>query len=568
MPKKAKKKYDEALSLLSFKKKNELLSKHCYAVTPKEFYDDIFPDVDIEREGHEDDAKPNMIIAYRIKNQKTGKSGMRNEIVFAGKAGLQYADKNDFALCSLCTYSGRRRTAKNAYRLYGFVFDLDGVGEEELKWVLGGIKQKDYMPCPQYIVNSGHGLHLYYIFEQPIPLFPKLVPFLQRLKHALTQVIWTNETSYIKNQPDRDNRDYLGIYQSYRMPGSCSKLGKGKDKEKYLVQAYRYNSFVARCSISELNKFVGDPWKFPVSAENPDYSSWDFPRMSLDECKKEWPEWYQRRIVEKKPPKQWVASPKLYDWWLRRIQNYQGGWGEEGARDGNRYYCIAFLFVMAIKCNISKEKAMADALTLIEAFDALTVKPDNKFTRSDVEAASEYYDRKYARLSIKFIEVKTHFHIARQLRKHKPQADHLDDARHTRDRNCKKRGCTWGNKDGAPKKQKIVQDWKAAHPDCKKVDCERETGLSRHTVLRWWDKPIEKQERPDAAEPRRLRLEDGRMHLTQEQLNHLYEQMFGDPPAETPAVVDASELEHESLRHRLIEPEYEIHSGSTGAMRK
>ena len=141
MPKKAKKKYDEALSLLSFKKKNELLSKHCYAVTPKEFYDDIFPDVDIEREGHEDDAKPNMIIAYRIKNQKTGKSGMRNEIVFAGKAGLQYADKNDFALCSLCTYSGRRRTAKNAYRLYGFVFDLDGVGEEELKLVIVGIKQ-------------------------------------------------------------------------------------------------------------------------------------------------------------------------------------------------------------------------------------------------------------------------------------------------------------------------------------------------------------------------------------------------------------------------------------------
>lgn len=38
-----------------------------------------------------------------------------------------------------------------------------------------------------------------------------------------------------------------------------------------------------------------------------------------------------------------------------------------------------------------------------------------------------------------------------------------------------------------PDKAKIVEDWRNAHPDAKKIECERETGLSRHTILKWWD---------------------------------------------------------------------------------
>lgn len=38
-----------------------------------------------------------------------------------------------------------------------------------------------------------------------------------------------------------------------------------------------------------------------------------------------------------------------------------------------------------------------------------------------------------------------------------------------------------------PDKAKIVEDWRNAHPDAKKIDCERETGLSRHTILKLCD---------------------------------------------------------------------------------
>lgn len=33
--------------------------------------------------------------------------------------------------------------------------------------------------------------------------------------------------------------------------------------------------------------------------------------------------------------------------------------------------------------------------------------------------------------------------------------------------------------------------WRLTHPDGRKIDCERETGLSRHTVLKHWEiKPL------------------------------------------------------------------------------
>lgn len=36
------------------------------------------------------------------------------------------------------------------------------------------------------------------------------------------------------------------------------------------------------------------------------------------------------------------------------------------------------------------------------------------------------------------------------------------------------------------RKKDMVQEWKKKKSKQNKIDCERETGLSRHTVLKWW----------------------------------------------------------------------------------
>ena len=466
-----------------YREKQRILGECCYKVTPREFYDDIFPDEDLERPGHPEDERANPIIAYQFSyTTKDGKEkvGMYNQVLFQGKDGLAKADKSKFALCGLCTYSGRNRTARNAYKLYGFAFDLDGVGPAECETLLLGIQNKIF-PCPQYIVNSGHGLHLYYLFQQPIPLYPNVRDHLQRLKTGLTKVIWTNETSSIKSTPSHDRRDYLGIYQNMRMPGSCSKLGKGKAKAKYLVTAYRYNSFTgARCTISYLNEFLSgwglEQYRAP---EDPDYSSWDYAGLSIDEAKRLYPEWYQRRIVEGKPAGQWVANRALYEWWLNRIQQ------ADGARDGNRYHCVSILFIFAIKCDIPYDDVMADAMALVEPFNALTVKPSNEFTQEDVLNASEYYKRSYARYSINAIEARTGIKIPRRPERKHEQAEHLRRARAIRSVIGSYESV--GRPAGTGTKADVVREWRKRHPEGTKRECERETGLSRHTVLRWWE---------------------------------------------------------------------------------
>lgn len=460
-----------------YKAKQAILSDACTKVTPREFYDDIFPDADLEQPGCPEDRHANMIFAYKDITPD-GKALMRNEIVFQGKEGLTKADKSTFALCGLCTYSGRRRTAANARMCYGFAFDLDGVGEEECETFLYGVQIKK-LPCPQYIVNSGHGLHLYYIFEQPVPLYPAVRERLQRLKTALTRVIWTNETSSIKSRPDRDMRDYLGIYQCMRMPGSCSKIGRGKARTKYLVTAYRYNTFVgARCSLTELSEWVRPEDRVPLS---PDYSSWDYAteHLSLAEAKECYPEWYQKRIVEQRPADQWVCDHGLYDWWLDRLQQ------DDGARDGTRYHCISVLFIYGIKCNIPFDEVLADALGLVEPLNELTVKPGNEFTSEDVYAASKFYKRSYARYSIRMIELKTHIQLPRNRRNGRTQKQHVQIMNAIRD--IEYPDGSWRNVSGAPIKKDVVQQWRAEHPDGHKADCIRDTGLSKPTVYKWWD---------------------------------------------------------------------------------
>ena len=44
----------------------------------------------------------------------------------------------------------------------------------------------------------------------------------------------------------------------------------------------------------------------------------------------------------------------------------------------------------------------------------------------------------------------------------------------------------WRNKDGRPKKAEAVQEWRAAHPTGRMIDCHKDTGMSRDTIRKWW----------------------------------------------------------------------------------
>lgn len=57
---------------------------------------------------------------------------------------------------------------------------------------------KDILPQATFVVNSGTGLHLYYVLKEPVPMYPYNQKCLKELKYSLTRQIWNKFTSTIK----------------------------------------------------------------------------------------------------------------------------------------------------------------------------------------------------------------------------------------------------------------------------------------------------------------------------------------------------------------------------------
>ena len=107
------------------------------------------------------------------------------------------------------------------------------------------------------------------------------------------------------------------------------------------------------------------------------------------------------------------------------------------------------------------------------------------FTKEDVLAALEGYDSAWYTYPIDKMSYRSDIPIQKNKRNGRKQAEHIKLMNFVRDEiNGNK---DWRNKDGRPEKQQMVQEWRKQHPNGKKIECERDTRLSRHTVIKWWN---------------------------------------------------------------------------------
>ena len=212
----------------------------------------------------------------------------------------------------------------------------------------------------------------------------------------------------------------------------------------------------------------------------------------LSEAKERWPEWYASKVLQKRRiGKKWHVKRDVYDWWLRILRG-----SKDEVKLHHRYWCVMTLVVYAVKCDIPREEVYADALSLVDKFDALTEMEDNHFTIEDVDDAMRAFDENYNTWPIDAIEKTTLVHIKRGRRNGRKQAEHLKIMNFVRDNIAHPNG-DWrknaGRKEGssvAPDDSRcaqIVKKWQEKHPDSKnKSECARETGLTRPTVRKWW----------------------------------------------------------------------------------
>ena len=450
-----------------------LLRAGLSAVSPRAFYADLFGPSALERVGHPEDALPNMMLTV-IRKGDAERERSFHAILFDGFVDSRgwslemYCDRYPFIVTSPVLYSGKRKSRGNAYLMYGMCIDLDYVYPDNARDLIHQMRSEQ-LPEATYLVQSGSGLHVYYMFDDPVEMYPYRYEALTALKRELTEVVWNSYTSASKS------KQFQGIIQGFRVVGSRTKFSNEQDDVR--VTAYKLGG---KCYVEDLFSWVlknRSLSKAQYVKMKHIYDGFTINSLTVDDAKTLYPEWYQRRIVEKKPMVGYKSRRTVYDWWLNRV--------ERDTYDGNRYYSVCVLYAYAIKCGIPIEEVRADALRLQPILDSKTKNADNHFTVDDVMDAEKFYHKQYKKLSISTIENMTRLSIDRNKRNGRKQAVHVQVMSSVRD--VLYPDGSWRNTSGAPKKQQIVADWRAVHPDGTKAQCRRETGLSKPTVYKWWD---------------------------------------------------------------------------------
>lgn len=487
-------------------------------VAPYDFYSEIFRDGDLDEQ---DAFTPGKYCAIALEiskeKRKNGKTVVRRHSITNDLDGIdELLSSKEFCILAPVSYAGKSRESENARVMYALCVELDDlkIGAQNYQEGLWNLlhqcgclaeekEERGILPRPTFCVSSGSGIHLYYVFDKPLALFPNVVKGLKKYKTELTRRIWNRYVTYSYKKEDIQ---FESVFQAFRMPGTLTKKGER-------AEVFRTGE---RVSVEYMNSFIPASYA-KAGAQIPEaYKS----AVNLAEAKAKWPEWYERRIVRgDKSTKKWDIAGKvngdnpyaLYDWWYRQIF--------DGAVVGKRYYCLLMLVIYAIKCDVDEDRLRDDCYKLLEHFDKLSFQPEryagfdriqkkkskpeeNRFTEFDVECALQAYeDASLYTFPINSIIHKSGIEIKKNKRNGRKQSEHLGRVRALQKYDDP--DGTWRNKDGRPKgsgtAQVTVQEWRENHPDGKKAECIRDTNLSKPTVYKWWDgSPADKTQASDS----------------------------------------------------------------------
>ncbi len=372
---------------------------------------------------------------------------------------IELIDASDnFCMMSPISYAGRARCDKNARYMYALALEVDNIradwGIDELFYSWRRVNLR--MPTPTYVVCSGNGVHLYFVFERPIPLYANIFTQLKAVKKWLVARYWNRHVTTMESKKDIQ-------WESLSQPFRC--VG-GRTKQNSYVMAFKVGKKV---TAEYLNDFLPEELKFDSI-----YKS----KCSRAQAKELYPEWYQRRVVEGGERRHWNRHEGIYYNWIQKVYS--------GAADGHRYNCLENLCSLAVQCQIAPEQVEKDCRELAEYLETLTEREDNHFTEYDVMCALKTYhepkEQAYRR-RIEYISDKTGITLVANKRNGRKQKEHLYLARRRKE-DLKYLGEVIN--EGRSDKAEQVRAWRAEHPDGRKADCIRDTGLSKPTVYKWW----------------------------------------------------------------------------------
>lgn len=450
---------------------SELLDLGFEEVCALDFYRDIFPLGELQKKGVYEEGKY-CGIAIELIQTESKPIIKRYSITDELDTIKDLLNSPNFVLLSPISYIGKTRHTENTRKMYAFALEIDNLKVNQkgvsvgLNDLLHQMKQ-GILPMANYIVASGNGVHLYFIFDQPIRLFENVRESLTRYKRFITRQFWNG---YITFDNTEDKIQYESAFQGFRLAGGVAKNGER-------TRIFRLSTHPT--TVEELNKFVYQERGVPDPSIVVCYDS----LLTLEQARKKYPEWYERRIEKKQPKGTWKVKRALYDWWLRRIK--------DEIKVGHRYHALMLLAVYALKCDISYEELEKDCFSLLKPYDNMSTSEDNPFKESDVMSALQIYqDKDYITFPINSIEKLSGLKIEKNKRNGRKREVHIKMVNLTR-KMRKDLGEDEYKNNGRPKgsgeKKDIVIKWKSENPGGKKSQCIKDTGLDKKTVYKWWN---------------------------------------------------------------------------------
>lgn len=470
-----------------FDYKNEILAGCFDEVNPFTFYETVFSDKDIYTDtcivSYGSNEKMPLVKSNPI--EKTTKVLTIEEMITSSVeyGNVYVAPASFFRNCNI---------TKCLKSLYAIVVDFDGdkrgVSVDLLKWLLERIfVNEDDLPSPTFVTNSGKGLHLFWVFDKPVPMFNENKRTMSELYKAIHQKL-----ADYNAKPQKHH-----FAQAYRVVGSRTKLNKTttafrtgevlpaetllKDFgiEKNLIWSEGEKKEKMEPSESMLKLAENIEKTLGVVCENKD--DWDYVHTYISENKKAFSETFklnQSERFRKNEGTGW-GSPIWYATMKDRII--------KDTPEGNRYTSLMALTVIGYKCNIPFETVKKDIDDIIIKWQMRPKSFEVRFHEEYRDRIDNMYSEKFKKVRKVQLEEWLGFKMTSSSKRNgRKRAEHIKLMNFVRDELNQNK--TW-NKEGNGRKPKkdIVQQWREEHPDGRKADCIRDTGLTKPTVYKWWE---------------------------------------------------------------------------------
>ena len=394
----------------------------------------------------------------------------------------EYLSLDDIAL-SPCLFRDNWRRKSLLDYVGAFVLDIDRLRPMQLQRFLSLFDEQRLL-LPTFIANSGSGVHFYYLLDKMLPCDSREH---EACNQAAMEIYKNLYDDVIKKEKWRyAQRHWIG--QDYRVVNSRTKFHQTARIFK-VGEVYTIEELIAHYGVKiDLKKsYASQPMiKYAsniakdLKIDPPDYTNaketYNFIRDNKDAA-------YQVR-AERKKQREAKKSKKSVTWYKNTL-NYM----LDHTEVGYRFSSMKALAIIAFKENVPKEVFMNDLKELAAYWETFDWKGD-RFNQKNVEAIGRLFDNaaQYSNTSSEKLEEWLGYEFKKigVKRNHRPQSVHLKLARNQLAMLREMGEVSSGRPENSGTKQEQVQEWKKAHPDGRKIDCHRETGLSRVTIDKWW----------------------------------------------------------------------------------